>query len=118
MQESSTRGTNHPSVLQFRWDLEIQLREQIREAIETVLDAELTAALGSARHERTERREGDRHSALERAMTTGDGVRVLRQRRSLPAPLLVVTDGHAGLKKALQTWSTVRLQRCTMTRRS
>jgi putative transposase len=35
------------------------------------------------------------------------------QRRGLPAPLLVVTDGHAGLKKALEAWSTVRVQRCT-----
>ena len=35
------------------------------------------------------------------------------QRRGLPAPLLVVTDGHAGLKIALKTWSTVRVQRCT-----
>lgn len=35
------------------------------------------------------------------------------QRRGLPAPLLVVTDGHAGLKKALETWPTVRVQRCT-----
>jgi transposase-like protein len=35
------------------------------------------------------------------------------QRRGLLAPLLVVTDGHAGLKIALKTWSTVRVQRCT-----
>jgi transposase-like protein len=35
------------------------------------------------------------------------------QARGLPAPLLVVTDGHAGLKKALETWPTVRVQRCT-----
>ncbi len=35
------------------------------------------------------------------------------QRRGLPAPLLVVTDGHAGLKKALEAWPTVRVQRCT-----
>ena len=261
MQESSTKGTKHPSVLRFRQDLETELRQQVREAIETVLEAELTAALGSARHERTERREGYRHGALERTITTSDGARVLRvprgrvreedgttkefrsqllpryarrtrdvdaailgsylagansrrirtalkpllgerhlsksavsrivarlkalfttwqtrdlrgeryavlfldgfhlkvrmarrviavpvltvlgvtengqkrlvalqlaateataswsglltdlQRRGLPAPLLVVTDGHAGLKKALEAWSTVRVQRCT-----
>ena len=35
------------------------------------------------------------------------------QRRGLPAPLLVVTDGHAGLKKAIEAWPTVRVQRCT-----
>ncbi len=261
MQESSTKGTHHPSVLQFRQDLETQLRQQVREAIETVLEGELTAALGSARHERTERRQGYRHGALERTITTTDGPRVLQvprgrvrqadgttkefhsqllprygrrtrdvdaailgsylagvnsrrirtalkpllgerhlsksavsrivarlkalfttwqardlqderyavlyldgfhlkvrmarrvvavpvlaalgvaengqkrlaalqlaateaqtswgglltdlQRRGLPAPLLVVTDGHAGLKKALEAWSTVRVQRCT-----
>jgi putative transposase len=261
MQESSTKGTHHPSVLQFRQDLETQLRQQVREAIETVLEGELTAALGSARHERTERRQGYRHGAVERTITTSDGPRVLQvprgrvrqadgttkefhsqllprygrrtrdvdaailgsylagvnsrrirtalkpllgerhlsksavsrivarlkvlfttwqardlqderyavlfldgfhlkvrmarrvvavpvlaalgvaengqkrlaalqlaateaqtswgglltdlQRRGLPAPLLVVTDGHAGLKKALEAWSTVRVQRCT-----
>src|SRR5713226_3685504 len=35
------------------------------------------------------------------------------QRRGLPAPRLVVTDGHAGLKKALEAWSSVRVQRCS-----
>ena len=35
------------------------------------------------------------------------------QARGLPAPLLVITDGHAGLKKALTAWPTVRVQRCT-----
>jgi putative transposase len=34
------------------------------------------------------------------------------QARGLPAPLLVVTDGHAGLKKALTAWPTARVQRC------
>jgi hypothetical protein len=44
MQESRTKGTDHPSVLQFRQDLETQLRRQVREATETVLEGELTAA--------------------------------------------------------------------------
>jgi transposase-like protein len=35
------------------------------------------------------------------------------QARGLPAPVLVVTDGHAGLKKAVDVWPTVRVQRCT-----
>ena len=35
------------------------------------------------------------------------------QRRGLAAPLLVITDGHAGLKKALDAWPTVQVQRCT-----
>jgi len=78
MQESSTRDTSHPSVLQFRQDLEVQLRRQVREAIETVLEAELITALGSGRHERTERRQGYRHGALEWRITTSDGLRELQ----------------------------------------
>ena len=35
------------------------------------------------------------------------------QQRGLAPPLLVITDGHAGLKKALEAWPTVRVQRCT-----
>lgn len=35
------------------------------------------------------------------------------QRRGLPAPRLVVTDGHAGLTQALAGWTTGRVQRCT-----
>jgi putative transposase len=78
MQESSTTGTTHPSVLQFRHDLETQLRRQVQEAIETVLETELAAALGSARHERTVRRAGYRHGALDRTIITSEGLRVLR----------------------------------------
>ncbi len=33
--------------------------------------------------------------------------------RGLPAPFLVVSDGHAGLNKALQAWPDARVQRCT-----
>ena len=35
------------------------------------------------------------------------------QPRGLAPPWLVITDGHAGLKKALEAWPTVRVQRCT-----
>ena len=35
------------------------------------------------------------------------------QQRGLPAPLLLVVDGNAGLKKALKQWEGVRVQRCT-----
>jgi putative transposase len=34
-------------------------------------------------------------------------------RRGLPEPMLLVTDGHAGLSKALQAWPEARVQRCT-----
>jgi len=36
------------------------------------------------------------------------------QRRGLPAPLLVVVDGHRGLAKALSAWPSARVQRCTV----
>lgn len=35
------------------------------------------------------------------------------QQRGLRAPLLLVVDGHAGLKSALKQWEGVRVQRCT-----
>jgi transposase-like protein len=52
--------------------------------------------------------------AASEATASWSGVLIDLQRRGLPAPLLVVTDGHAGLKKALnESWSQVRVQRCT-----
>ena len=33
--------------------------------------------------------------------------------RGLPQPALLISDGHAGLKKARSVWSGVRVQRCT-----
>ena len=35
------------------------------------------------------------------------------QKRGLAAPLLLVVDGHAGLRKALGAWPGIRVQRCT-----
>lgn len=51
--------------------------------------------------------------AAAEATTSWGGLLADLQRRGLPAPLLVVTDGHAGLKKALEAWPMVRVQRCT-----
>jgi transposase-like protein len=51
--------------------------------------------------------------ATAEAATSWGGLLGDLPRRGLPAPLLVVTDGHAGLKKALDAWPTVRVQRCT-----
>lgn len=34
-------------------------------------------------------------------------------RRGLPAPELVISDGHAGLLKAIAEWPDARIQRCT-----
>lgn len=51
--------------------------------------------------------------AAAEATASWSGLLTDLQARGLPAPLLVVTDGHAGLKKALAAWPTVRVQRCT-----
>jgi len=53
-----------------------------------------------------------RVAASEAAATWGDVLTSL-QRRGLTAPLLIVVDGNVGLKKALERWDGVRVQRCT-----
>jgi len=53
-----------------------------------------------------------RLAASETAASWGAVVAQLQQ-RGLPAPLLLVVDGNAGLKKALERWTGVRVQRCT-----
>lgn len=35
-------------------------------------------------------------------------------RRGLPAPELLIADGHAGLNKAIDEWPDTRIQRCTV----
>jgi transposase-like protein len=35
------------------------------------------------------------------------------QKRGLRAPCLVVADGHAGLRKAIDAWPGIKIQRCT-----
>lgn len=36
------------------------------------------------------------------------------KRRGLPEPLLLVTDGHAGLRKAVTAWPGAKVQRCAV----
>jgi transposase-like protein len=36
------------------------------------------------------------------------------RKRGLPDPLLLVTDGHAGLRKARESWSSPKVQRCAV----
>lgn len=55
---------------------------------------------------------GLRLAASEAEATWGAVVTDLQQ-RGLVAPLLLVVDGHAGLKSALKQWEGVRVQRCT-----
>jgi len=70
MQETSTGPA---TILQFRQDIEAQLRRHIREALEVALKEELAATLASERHERTDRRRGYRNGVIGRTITTSDG---------------------------------------------
>lgn len=51
--------------------------------------------------------------AVSEAETSWGAVLSDLQARGLPAPVLLIVDGHAGLKKALTRWAGVRVQRCT-----
>jgi putative transposase len=51
--------------------------------------------------------------AASEAASQWGGVLVDLQRRGMGAPLLIIVDGHAGLRKALEAWPEVRVQRCT-----
>lgn len=51
--------------------------------------------------------------AASEAASQWSGVLLDLQKRGLPAPLLLVVDGHSGLRKALASWPEVRVQRCT-----
>lgn len=53
-----------------------------------------------------------RVAASEAEATWGGAITGLQQ-RGLAAPLLLIVDGQAGLKKALERWEGVRVQRCT-----
>ena len=86
MQETSTGPA---TILQFRQDIEAQLRKEIREALEVALREELAATLASARHERTDRRRGYRNGVLKRTITTSDGTRTV----TVPRGRVVGRDG-------------------------
>lgn len=51
--------------------------------------------------------------AASEAATHWGGVLEDLQRRGLAAPRVIIVDGHAGLKKALEGWPELRVQRCT-----
>jgi len=86
MQETSTSPA---TILQFRQDIEAQFRRHIREALDVALAEELAATLGSARHERTDRRRGYRNGSRARTITTPDGPRTV----SVPRGRIVDADG-------------------------
>jgi transposase-like protein len=86
MQETSTGPA---TILQFRQDIEAQLRKEINAAFEVALREELAAALASGRHERTEQRRGYRNGVVERTITTTDGTRTIE----VPRGRVVRRDG-------------------------
>ena len=51
--------------------------------------------------------------AASEAPSHWSGVLLDLQRRGLVAPALLVVDGHSGLRKALESWPEVQVQRCT-----
>ena len=86
MEETSTGPA---TILQFRRDIEGQLRRHIREALDVALAEELAAALASKRHERTDQRRGYRNGSRERTITTPDGPRSV----NIPRGRLIDPDG-------------------------
>ena len=50
--------------------------------------------------------------AASEAASHWSGVLLDLQRRGLVAPALLVVDGHSGLRKALESWPEVQVQRC------
>jgi transposase-like protein len=50
--------------------------------------------------------------AASEAASQWSGVLIDLQKRGLMAPRLIVVDGHAGLHKAVDAWTGVRVQRC------
>ena len=86
MQETSTGPS---PILEFRLDIEAQLRRYIREALEVALREELAAALAARPYERQERRRGYRNGAMERTITTPDGTRPL----TVPRGRVIAADG-------------------------
>ena len=51
--------------------------------------------------------------ATSEAASHWGGVLIDLQRRGLSAPRLLIVDGHAGLRKSLEQWPDVQVQRCT-----
>ena len=95
MQETSTSPT---PILQFRQDIEAQFRRHIREALDVALAEELAAALGSGRHQRTDRRCGYRNGTVERTITTPDGTRTVTVPRGRVADTAgMTTEFHSQL---------------------
>ena len=114
MEETSTGPA---TILQFRQDIEGELRRHIREALDVALAEELAAALASNRHERTDQRRGYRNGSRERTITTSDGARTVsvprgrivappaRRRNSTASCCLAMPVGHA--RSTTRSWAVI-----------
>jgi putative transposase len=76
-----------------------------------VVSVPVLAALGMPENDQTGLL--DLRVAVSEAEATWGGVITGLPHRGLVAPLLLVVDGHAGLKPVLARWEGVRVQRCT-----
>ena len=84
-----SNDTTNAKVIAFPRDLTACIKIRIREVIELTLDEELEAALGAARSERTETRQGHRNGAITREILTENGP----QRLAIPRARLFAEDG-------------------------
>lgn len=103
-QARNLSGERYAVLFLDRFHLKVRLARR-------VIAVPVLAALGVTEH--GQKRLVALQLAATEATTSWSGLLTDLERRGLSAPLLVVTDGHAGLKKALEVWSTVRVQRCT-----
>ena len=83
-------STGPATILQFRQDLEAQLRKEICEALEVALREELASTLASEHHERTDQPRGYRNGLVGRTITITDGTRTVK----VPRGGMVGRDGR------------------------
>jgi len=103
-QERDLSAERYPIVFLDGFHLKIRVARR-------VVSVPVLAALGVA--ENGQKCVLDLRVAASEAEATWGGVITKLQQRGLRAPLLLVIDGNAGLKKALEHWDGVRVQRCT-----
>ena len=83
-------STQMPGILEFRQDIQAQLRARIREAIQITLEEELSEALGCSRYERNGQRRGYRNGSQTRQVTTAQGLQEL----DIPRGRIVDDNGN------------------------
>ena len=103
-QERDLSNERYPIVFLDGFHLKVRVARR-------VVSVPVLAAIGAA--ENGQKCLIDLRVAASEAAATWGGVITTLQQRGLAAPLLLVVDGNAGLKKALERWEGVRVQRCT-----